>query len=384
MNLLHFRGSALVLDFKGTNCVVTAKRRKALGQAVYAVNPFGVHAGAKGMPSASRFNPLADLDARSKTFLEDLELIADALVIPGGGDSHWDDSARSFIKGVIAHVVTIYPGEANLGFVRDLLAGEAEELIDEMMLNTKAGVIAKNAAGQMRLAADKERGSILSNAAKHTAWLDSAVMREALSASDFSLKDLKRRRMTIYLILPPEQLGNHARFLRLFVNLTLAGVSAGGKSKVPVLLVLDEFFGLGRMDKLMDAAAILAGLNVRLWVLVQNLGQLVKLYGQNWTTFWANAGQIVLFAANDLATAEHASKELGRLVVYDTDRRNGGEAAVSNAPLRDPNELGKEVGRIGGRAIVFQEGRNALLLERVEYDRDCSRSMWNDDPDMKG
>jgi type IV secretion system protein VirD4 len=100
--LLEYPGSALVIDPKGQNAAVTARRREELGQRVLILNPFGVH----GLPQ-SAFNPLSILDAGSPDLARDTAVLADALIVYGGhGDSHWTDSARELVQALLLDVVT--------------------------------------------------------------------------------------------------------------------------------------------------------------------------------------------------------------------------------------------------------------------------------------
>ena len=73
----------------------------------------------------------------------------------------------------------------------------------------------------------------------------------------------------------------------------------------PVLLPLEEFPVLKHMEKLEAAVGQLAGSGVRLWVIVQNLGQLKRHYKEGWETFVANAGVITAFANADLETLNY-------------------------------------------------------------------------------
>jgi type IV secretion system protein VirD4 len=79
----------------------------------------------------------------------------------------------------------------------------------------------------------------------------------------------------------------------------------------PVLFVLDEFASLGHMRQIEDAAGQIAGYGVKLWHVLQDLGQLKALYKERWETFMGNAGILQFFGNNDLTTLEWVSKRLG-------------------------------------------------------------------------
>lgn len=264
-NLLHYPGSAFVIDPKGELARITAQRRKDLGQAVFIVDPFE-NAPERLAGMRARFNPLTILKPGSRTFIEDAGLIADALVVAGGKDPHWDDSARNFIEGVILHVATDpeYEGARTLlsvrAIVRDALrAGDdadSDERFHQIRMLDNAFRL-KEAASTLDIGESiegaaqdffgkpaNERGSVLSTAQRHTKFLDYGAMRDVLSGHDFDLDDLKRapRGQTVYVCLPANRLGPCSRWLRLFINLLLEAMErVKEKPAAPVLACLDEF-----------------------------------------------------------------------------------------------------------------------------------------------
>ena len=152
--------------------------------------------------------------------------------------------------------------------------------------------------------------------------------------------------MTVYLCLPGRHMGTCGRWLRLFVNLALQameqtpGYPAAG---CPVLFVLDEFASLGHMRQIEDAAGQIAGYGVKLWPILQDLGQLKALYKERWETFMGNAGILQFFGNNDLTTLEWISKRLGTTTIEqvsgsicDAARARRGRRARATARARRP------------------------------------------------
>jgi type IV secretion system protein VirD4 len=84
-------------------------------------------------------------------------------------------------------------------------------------------------------------------------------MQSILAASDFDIRDITKKEMTVYVVLPPEYLDEHKRFMRLFINLAIRGISAGEKPPYPILFILDEFYSLGRLSLMEKASGLLAG-----------------------------------------------------------------------------------------------------------------------------
>lgn len=397
-NLLTWPGSALVIDPKGTNAAVTALRRghgggrvaKGLGQEIHVFDPFGVVA-PLGIESAA-FNPLALLDPASDRIAEDIWAIADSLIVVQPGSEHWDESAHSLISGLIAHVITQEPLEKrNLGHVRDLLtsatftaAPEDDDIIDlsvlgRMSRNPGAAGLAVRAAAQLLAAGDRERGSIISTAMRHTKWLDSAPMRAVLSGAGFDLRDLKRKAMTVYVVIPPEELDNHKRFLRLFVTLGLAAMTREtARPKHRVLFLMDEFPALGRLEAVRVGINVIRSYGVILWPIIQNIGQLVHLYGKDAQTFLDATGAVQVFSIGGQETAAFIASNLGERLV---DRKAQGQVVTALTRLRTAGEIQEQTDRDWTEQIVLRSGKPPLLLKRVMYDRAFRKDEYAPDPD---
>lgn len=384
-NLIIWPGSALVIDPKGTNAAVTAARRGRgggrvsayLGQDVHVVDPFGI---VKGVRS-SAFNPLSSIDINGPRVTEDIGLVADALVVPGEqADTHWDEAARTILCGVIAHLLATGKG-ASLVDVRNALHQQGEqldEMLSDMLSDMSAGGLPATAASLITNAGGNERGSFFTTIIRNIRWLDSPAMQGVLGRSDFEIGNLKSKPMTVYVVLPPELLDEHKRFMRLFVNLAIRGLSQGGRGRYPVLFLLDEFYSLGKLTLLEKAAGLLAGYNLRLWPIVQNLTQLQQLYPKNWETFFANAGAVQVFSVNDNATAEYLAGRLGKRVSLEMAGNH--YVRVVN-DLRQVEELGRDVSRESMRQVIFRSGDDPLILRRLQYDTAFPKHWFNPDPD---
>ena len=368
-NLLLWEGSAIVIDPKGTNAAVTANRRRQMGQKVHLIDPFGIVEKDEKLRAA--FNPLEGLNPDSETIREDIGVIADALVVPDAEtkEKHWDDGARTILSGLIGHLIS-HPGIKNpsLPMLREMLAlppDKQDELWADMSLNDRAGGAAKDAAMRfLRGAGTNEISSIVSSADKHSEWLSSPAIQKALSHSTFSFADLKEQPTTIYLILPPRYLATHNRFLRLFINMAIMQMSVGGRSKIPVLMVLDEFLALGHMAEVEKALGLMAGYNLVLWPFVQDLGRLKDLYKKSINSFIANSRAVQVFGVSDVETTEYISKQLGNSSVATLPTKLN-----TLVPLRSPDEVAKDIVADSDRQYILRAGKPPLVLEKVAYHR---------------
>jgi type IV secretion system protein VirD4 len=245
-------------------------------------------------------------------------------------------------------------------------------------------------AGQgesLRDMADKERESVLSEARTQTQFLDSPALRDILKKSSFRLKDVASRNTSVFLCLPARHMSTHDRWLRVIVNLAVGaleprrGPQRLAAASVPVLLLLEEFPVLGHMEKLEAAAGQLAGSGVKLWVIIQNLGQLKRHYKHGWETFIANSGVLTAFGNADLETLQYISQKMGK-VAMNIERRSGASlsgrvagAAPTLEELRDSallevDELSEKLAREKGRVLVLAAGQKPAILERARYFKD--------------
>jgi type IV secretion system protein VirD4 len=234
---------------------------------------------------------------------------------------------------------------------------------------------------------EKERESVLSETRTQTQFLDSPAMRKVLTKSSFGLDEFKGEKpISVFLCLPARHMDTHDRWLRVIVNLAIGALEprrtdAVTKEKPPVLLLLEEFPVLKHMEKLEAAAGQLAGSGVKLWVIVQNLGQLKRHYKDGWETFIANAGVITAFGNADLETLDYISKKLGKVAMrVPRDTGASSSALLGGArqtqedprewPLLDTDEAEQQLARERLRLLVLAAGRPPLLLRRTEYWRD--------------
>ncbi|MEQ9642046.1 MAG: type IV secretory system conjugative DNA transfer family protein [Alphaproteobacteria bacterium] len=422
--LLGYAGSMLVLDPKGELAGVTARHRAEAGQKVCIVDPFEICA-QRLAPLRAGFNPMSLLEADSPTLVVDAGLIADAIVMRSENerDPHWDESARTFIEGLILHVATWegHAGRRSLVTVRDLLTHGAvfvhdgeestslEGLRREMAANaavlladselendpserqrlSQLSWLVEGAAADFFEKPDREQGSVLSTARRHTKFLDYAQLRDSLAPDpaeeQFALTDLKTapHGLTVYLCLPAGRMATCNRWFRLFVNLALEAMEREkAKPEIPVLAVLEEFHVLGYMQQVETAAALVAGFGMKLLIVLQDLTQLKRHYKDGWETFLGNAGCCVFFGNSDTTTLKYVSERCGQTSlivergseVTQQQRESGATGSSWSMEVRElltPEEVCRFFGRDDHeqRQLILRPGMSPAVMQRIKYDK---------------
>jgi type IV secretory pathway TraG/TraD family ATPase VirD4 len=361
-NLLDYHGSAFVLDLKGETYAVTARARRDAGHDVFLIDPFGI----TGAPRHA-LNWLDALDPEDPDVVALAGSLAEMLVVSSGNenDPHWNDTARELLRGLLIYVAGLPPERRSMSTLREIVTAAEDdwaEVLADMLADPARGqrIVARAATAHLNRP-EKERGSVLSTLVRHTAWLDDPRLAAAFGRSDFDLRDLKRRRMTVYLAVPPNRLRACLGFVRGLIGLALdamtavPGHSTHGHPDQPrppeghpdqshlaqgtpshnqptmrVAFFLDEFGQLGRMDSLADNITLLRGYGAQFWLFVQDLSQLKAVYPR-WQSFLANTTQ-QYFGTADYDTARYISDALGQFTIRYRTTSQSSQTGFSTRP----------------------------------------------------
>jgi type IV secretion system protein VirD4 len=318
--LLNSPESCVALDQKGELARLTADiRREKFGHKIVWLDPFKVVT-----QTPDSFDPLSAIDKNDPLAIDACNALAKALVLRTGDEKepHWNDSAEAWIAAIIAMVVhygSAGEGTRSLQTVREIFSSPQKlDMAIKLMIESEAwGGILARLGGQLTHFIDKERSSTLTTVSRHLRFLDSLAVVESTKRSSFDPAELRSGKMTIYLILPPDQMKSQSPLLRMWIGSMLRAVVSGGPQEQNIVrFVLDEAASLGHLEVIDDAVDKFRGYGVRLIFCYQSLGQLKKCFpdGQD-QTLLSNCTQ-VFFGVNDQAigtggTADFISARLG-------------------------------------------------------------------------
>ncbi len=325
--LMEYEGSMIVVDPKGECAAISVRRRKALGQKVIVINPFGIlkeDFEKIGVTEFQGFNPLAFLnpDDENGNFVADVSALAESLVLGdaiGNSDPYWSNGARDLIACLIMFVC-ISEDEQNrhLARVREILTLPFDEEAGEGSLNEILVRISEHDFLPMAQKArrfssdDRSNLSVISTAITNTLFIDDPKISASLTSTNgFNFKQLKEANITVYIILPAKFLLAYNRWLRLLITSALDTLmSTHEKPKQNVLFMLDEFAVLGHLTSIETAVGLARGYGIQLWMFLQDIHQLKHLYKDKAESFLANTGMQQYFVPNDLTTADMMSQRI--------------------------------------------------------------------------
>lgn len=312
--LLTWPGSVIVHDIKGENFGLTAGWRARFGR-VLRFDPTDA--------ASDAYNPLLEV-RRGPWEVRDVQNIADILVDPEGAlekRNHWEKTSHALLVGAILHVLYAEADKTLAGVAAFLSDPRRpiETTLQAMMATRHLGdvphPVVASAARELLNKSENERSGVLSTAMSFLGLYRDPVVAAVTSRCDWRISDLVEagRPVSLYLVVPPSDISRTKPLVRLILNQVGRRLTEELESKRRrhrLLLMLDEFPALGRLDFFESALAFMAGYGIRSFLIAQSLNQIEKAYGQN-NAILDNCHVRVSFATNDERTAKRVSDALG-------------------------------------------------------------------------
>jgi type IV secretion system protein VirD4 len=410
--LLSWPHSVLVHDIKGENYALTSGwRATELGSRILKFDP------ANPDGSSCRFNPLSEVRLRTEFEIKDIQNIVQILVDPEGkagqGDeAHWIATSSALLLGVVLHVL-YNEHDKSIGGVASFLSDpsfESPTQFYQYMLNaqhdpeltqgwvdaaghaTATHPVVAMAARDMLNKDPKEATSVLSTATRFLVLFRDPIVARNISTSDFAIRDLMNddAPVSLYLVIPPSEMDRIKPLTRLIVNQILRTLTAemqfaGGRSvagyKHRLLLMIDEFPSLGRLEIVQSALAFMAGYGIKAYLITQDVSQLAAAYGGSSgrdETIMANCHIQVAFAPNKVETMELLSKLAGKTTVMnETKSYSGTRMSVRMHVMANVQETERdlltpdEARRLPpDDSLIFVAGQSPIYGKKIKYYED--------------
>jgi type IV secretion system protein VirD4 len=385
--LLTWPGSAVIHDIKGENWQLTAGWRARFSHCLL-FNPTDLLSAA--------YNPLLEV-RRGAHEVRDVQNIADILVDPEGAlerRNHWEKTSHALLVGAILHVLYAAQDKTLRG-VANFLSDPAcpfETTLHRMMLTKHLGSsphpVVASAAREVLNKSDNERSGVLSTAMSFLGLYRDPTVAQVTSRCDWRIADLisAENPVSLYLVVPPSDISRTKPLIRLILNQigrrlteSLDG-SDGIARRHRLLMMLDEFPALGRLDFFESALAFMAGYGLRAFLIAQSLNQIDKAYGSNHSIL-DNCHVRIAFATNDERTAKRISEMLGTATELRAQRNYAGHRLApwlghlmvsrqeTARPLLTPGEI---MQLPPDDAVVMASGHPPIRAKKLRYYQDAN------------
>ena len=420
--LLSWDESVLVHDIKGENWQLTSGFRAKMGQRCIKFDPTDLN--------SARFNPLSEIRL-DENIVKDVQNIATMIVDPDGKglSDHWAKTGFDLFTGIILFVLLsedITDDQRDLSTTQAILSdgGPIRVLAEEMkkaaidagdkdaakMASSKAvmafvrdkgyeavksghlgeyknfGWTAASQAAQAFInKADAESSGVNSTTLSFLSLYRDPIVAKNTKVSDFKITDLMEQKTSLYLVVPPSDKDRLKPLIRLIINQVMRRLMEGmdfnedGSSKSryanKLLLLIDEFPSLGKLDIFQEALAFSAGYGIKALLITQDLSQLHAIYGKD-ETIMSNCHIRIAYAPNKIETAKLLSEMCGKATVTHTQRQYSGNRMA--VVLQHVNTNEQIVGRSllepdeamrlpADDEIVFVAGQAPIYCQKIKY-----------------
>ena len=335
--LLSWGHSAVITDLKGELWSVTAGwRRVHAGNKVIRFDP----ASPKG---SACWNPLDEIRMHDGLEVGDVQNLATLIVDPDGKGlrDHWQKTSQALLVGVILHV--LYQSgnegaegtEATLPLVDSMLSDPERDIGELWMematyphVNGQNHPVVGASARDMLDRPSEEAGSVLSTAKSYLSLYRDPLVAKNISRSDFAIRDLMHNAspVSLYIVTQPNDKTRLRPLVRIMMNMIVRTLAdrLDFKDGQPVanykhrlLLMLDEFPSLGKLEIFQESLAFIAGYGIKAYLICQDINQLKSRetgYGHD-EAITSNCHIQNAFPPNRIETAEHLSKLTGQTTV---------------------------------------------------------------------
>ncbi|MBM7070610.1 type IV secretory system conjugative DNA transfer family protein [Shewanella sp. 202IG2-18] len=379
-NLLSWQDSIVVLDIKQENWNISAGFRRAHGQQCFLLNL------APRDYQSHRWNPLHYISLDSSFRINDIQKIGQMLFPNIDNESPiWQASARSLWLGLVLFLLETPPLSVTMGEVlRQLNKGDAHliELINQRMQSEHplSGQCHASLRDYLETP-ERTRGSIRKSFTSALELFYNPVIDAVTANNDFDLRQLRMKKLSIYVGVTPDDLQRLAPLINLFfqqlIDLNTRELPEHNPNlKHQVLLLMDEFAAIGKVDILSKGISYIAGYGLRLLTIIQSPSQLREIYGHDGAeTLIENHALQVVFAPKNPKVAREISEVLGTNTIK--QRSHGRQLTGKGGRSENTSDhsralmLPQEIMRLGQQQAI-------LLLEHCPPVK-CRKIRWFQD-----
>ncbi|MGH8159820.1 MAG: type IV secretory system conjugative DNA transfer family protein [Rhodanobacter sp.] len=399
--LLSYQESVVVLDLKGELYKATSGWRQAQGHAIRVWAPYD-EAG-----HTHRFNPLtplAGMDPGKR--IGELQTIA-AILYPDeqGKDPFWTSQSRAAFTAFASYLFeawdhrgrTGYPGmdpntdehfpslERILHFSSGTDGQSTKETLQAILKDSAHSFVSQQTRtvfGNLSGLAEQTFSSVIASMQAPLQQFLSPILAAATNATDIDIGSLRKRPTTLYVIIPTNKLDESSKLLNIFFS-TVIGTNLTKQLgeepalKYQMLMLMDEFTAMGRVDVWAKRISISASYGVRDLCIVQSRAQLRSAYGDNDAqNFITNHGAQIVFAPREQSDANEYSEMLGYKTVRKEHRstsrgRGTHQVSINHTEEKRALFLPQEIKELpADDELIFYEGCKPIRAKKNWFFKD--------------
>lgn len=296
-SMMRFGGSMFVLDFGGELFKDMAGWLTADGYSVHVIAP--------GKNETDGFNPFDFISTDPIQRITDLQKLS-LMIMPervrSDASDFWEESARILLTALMAFIIECPDTRKTLGELQRILGSMPDEREAITQLMEKYEHMLSDAT---RMQLDKFRGrheklgeGIAAEIGAKIDVLQNKNLEAMLSATTIPLKDIRSRKMAIFLDVDIQSVRIFERFISLLIETTMDIFIKQGPlrdNQHDVMVMLDEFGNAGRLDTILTQAPLMRKYGIRFVSILQDSAQLERLYEKTGREIIAGSSTIKLY-----------------------------------------------------------------------------------------
>lgn len=370
-NMLTWENSAIVLDIRGETFDATAGYRdKVLNSRVYRFAPLS--------ETTDAYNPLEYVRDVPGQREQDIAEIAEALIPSQPGEKpYWIQDARQLMSGVISLVledIKTAPINKNIGTCMDILQSKDTPVstISEILRSNSFSYFTERQLRPFINMAKEQFSGVYSNMRTAMRPYLNPLILNATSRNTFDLRQFKSHNQTLYIDFRMAQVETIAPLANLLLaqSVKYLGDTMLQPNERPVLMLLDEFSNLGRLQPLLTMFKALGGYGVAVWIFVQSISDLDAAYGRDGRSTLLDSSDLQIFlGASNPTSLRHFEELLGKKIVTIQSKTAGAwfstgasvQSRETMAPLMSTDELRQ---LSFDKAVILPRGLRPILATR--------------------
>jgi type IV secretion system protein VirD4 len=391
-NLLMWEHSVVVLDIKGENYELTsAYRAEKLGQEVFIFNPFSANT------HACNFLSYVSKDPNFR--VNDLQAMA-ATIYPPGDKPFFVDTARNLFVG-LAMMVLETPGLPHtLGEVLRQASGKGQSLKDhlETVIRMRSvspmpfSSICIDSLNRFMSLPDETLGNVEASFTAPLSIFMNPVIDKATSRDDFDFREVRKKKITIYLNIPTDKVTAAPFILNLFFTMLIQEnvkelPEQNPALKYSCLLLMDEFTAAGKIEMIEKGVGFIAGYGLRLAIVIQDRSQLAASKGgygkESAQNIINNMGAKVYFTPNTQEDAESYSKMIGNETVRHESIQRSNIGFSSGNSSRSASEQISARALMLPQELVLMSDKKQLVQRKGIPIIEAEKIIYFEDPEFK-
>lgn len=378
-NLLTWNESCIVQDVKGGIFKETSKVRAQHGQECYFWNP-----GTRDSHTHA-YNPIDSVSLNPLLRIDDLQKIANILIPdPANGENQFFAStSRQLFVGLMLYLLDTPERPKTLGEMNRIAKNTSnfpEWIVKMLKERTNLDPLCYRNLLSFVNTEPRTQANIYQSFLSYFELFDNPLLDSATSHSDFDITQLRKKRMTIYVAAGSDNLSRLSPLLTVFyqqvMDTLLREIPNIESEPYGVLMMLDEFSALKRMEVLQKSIGLMREYRIRVMAIIQNLPQLYVTYGHDGADIFIDSKYRVAFAQNNLKAAQMVSSWLGNKTVEQKSHQmknsffdRSESTSVTQVPLKSPDKImtlnKKEM-------IIAIEGNSPILCRKLFWFKDSS------------